>query len=240
VSDAELREGRRRGIEVHAVAHHRALLANAAGSLTGRNHHSVSMGNITETATPPPGYTSVLPNTKAPLAVTLKLNGYSTAQFGKCHEVPVWQTSPAGPFTAWPTGGGGFEYFYGFIGGRIISGTRPCMRAPRASHWGGTRNGTIVHWPKGIDDKGGIRNQFTHVIDLAPTVLEAAGIPEPTIVNGVMQSPYEGTSLLYSFNDADAPEWHETQYFEMFCNRGIYHKGWSAVTKHRTPWQMSG
>src|SRR6185369_129851 len=109
-----------------------------------------------------------------------------------------------------------------------------------ASHWGGTRNGTIVHWPKGIQDKGGVRNQFTHVIDLAPTVLQAAGIPEPTIVNGVLQSPYEGTSLMYSFNEADAPERHETQYFEMFCNRGIYHKGWSAVTKHRTPWQMTG
>lgn len=75
------------------------------------------MGNITETATAAPGYTSVLPNNKAPLPLTLKLNGYSTAQFGKCHEVPVWQTSPSVPFTAWPTGGGGFEYFYGFIGG---------------------------------------------------------------------------------------------------------------------------
>jgi arylsulfatase A-like enzyme len=426
--------------------------------LTGRNHHSVGMGNITETATAAPGYTSVLPNTKAPLAVTLKLNGYSTAQFGKCHEVPVWQTSPAGPFTAWPTGGGGFEYFYGFIGGEnnqwdpaLYEGTTPieppktpaegyhltedltdkainwvrqqkallpdkpffmyyapgathaphqvpkewidkykgkfahgwdrqreitferqkelgvipldALLTPRhaeipawddmdpelkpvleremevyaaflehtdyhvgrlidalepilddtlvyvivgdngasaegtlqgafnemanfngmadmetpefmmskldefggeasyghyavgwawamdtpyqwtkqvASHWGGTRNGTIVHWPNGIDDKGGTRNQFTHVIDLAPTVLEAAGIPQPTIVNGVLQSPYEGTSMLYSFNDAEAAERHETQYFEMFCNRGIYHKGWSAVTKHRTPWQMSG
>ena len=101
--------------------------------LTGRNHHSVGMGNITETATAAPGYTSVLPNTKAPLALTLKLNGYSTAQFGKCHEVPVWQTSPAGPFTAWPTGGGGFEYFYGFIGGRTTSGIRRCMRAPPRS-----------------------------------------------------------------------------------------------------------
>jgi arylsulfatase A-like enzyme len=426
--------------------------------LTGRNHHSVGMGNITETATAAPGYTSVLPNTKAPLAVTLKLNGYSTAQFGKCHEVPVWQTSPAGPFTAWPSGGGGFEYFYGFIGGEnnqwdpaLYEGTTPIeppktpaegyhltedladkainwvrqqkallpdkpffmyfapgathaphqvpkewidkykgkfahgwdrqreitferqkelgviapdavltprhaeipawddmdpelkpvleremevyaaflehtdyhvgrlldalapvlddtlvyvivgdngasaegtlqgafnemanfngmadMETPEfmmskldefggegsyghyavgwawamdtpyqwtkqvASHWGGTRNGTILHWPNGIDDKGSTRNQFTHVIDLAPTVLEAAGIPQPTIVNGVLQSPYEGTSMLYSFNDAEAPERHETQYFEMFCNRGIYHKGWSAVTKHRTPWQMSG
>ena len=100
--------------------------------LTGRNHHSVGMGGITEIATAAPGYSSVLPNTKAPLAMTLKLNGYSTAQFGKCHEVPVWQTSPAGPFTAWPTGGGGFEYFYGFIGGEnnqwdpaLYEGTTP-------------------------------------------------------------------------------------------------------------------
>ena len=85
--------------------------------LTGRNHHSVNMGGITEMATSAPGYTSVLPKDKAPLAMTLKLNGYSTAQFGKCHEVPVWQTSPLGPFDSWPTGGGGFEYFYGFIGG---------------------------------------------------------------------------------------------------------------------------
>jgi arylsulfatase A-like enzyme len=427
--------------------------------LTGRNHHSVGMGGITEIATAAPGYSSVLPNTKAPLALTLKLNGYSTAQFGKCHEVPVWQTSPAGPFNAWPTGGGGFEYFYGFIGGEnnqwdpaLYEGTTPieppktpaegyhltedltdkainwarqqkalmgdkpffmyfapgathaphhvpkewigkykgkfahgwdkqreitfkkqkelgviaadavltprhkeipawddmdpklkpaleremevyagfmehtdhhvgrlidalrdmevlddtlvyliigdngasaegtlqgafnemanfngmadietpefmmskldefggegsyghyavgwawAMNSPYqwtkqvASHWGGTRNGTVVHWPKGIKEKGGMRNQFSHVIDLAPTVLEAAGIPQPTMVNGVLQSPYEGTSMLYSFNDAKAPERHETQYFEMFCNRGIYHKGWSAVTKHRTPWVMA-
>ncbi len=418
------------------------------------------MGGITEIATAAPGYSSVLPNTKAPLALTLKLNGYSTAQFGKCHEVPVWQTSPAGPFNAWPTGGGGFEYFYGFIGGEnnqwdpaLYEGTTPieppktpaegyhltedladkaiawtrqqnallpdkpffiyfapgathaphhvpkkwidkykgkfahgwdkqreitfnqqkkmgvigadaeltarhaaipawdamdpklkpvleremevyaafmehtdhhvgrlidalkdlevlddtliyfiigdngasaegtlqgafnemanfngmaaietpefmmskldefggegsyghfavgwawAMNSPYqwtkqvASHWGGTRNGTVVHWPKGIKEKGGTRSQFCHVIDVAPTVLEAAGIPEPTMVNGVQQSPYEGTSMLYSFNDAKAPERHETQYFEMFCNRGIYHKGWSAVTKHRTPWAMGG
>ncbi|MGF1624264.1 MAG: arylsulfatase [Alphaproteobacteria bacterium] len=426
--------------------------------LTGRNHHSVGMGGITEIATSAPGYSSVLPNTKAPLALTLKLNGYSTAQFGKCHEVPVWQTSAAGPFTAWPTGGGGFEYFYGFIGGEnnqwdpaLYEGTTPieppktpaegyhltedladkaiawmrqqkalmgdkpffvywapgAVHAPHhvpkewiekykgkfahgwdkqreitfarqkelgvipsdaeltprhdeipawdemdpklkpvlerqmevfaafmehtdhqvgrildamepildntlvyliigdngassegtlqgafnemanfngmaeietpeflvskldefggegsyghyavgwawamdtpykwtkqvASHWGGTRTGTVVHWPNGIKDKGGMRTQFSHVIDVAPTVLEAAGIPEPVSVNGVQQSPYEGTSMLYSFNDPKAPERHETQYFEMFCNRGIYHKGWSAVTKHRTPWLMGG
>jgi arylsulfatase A-like enzyme len=428
--------------------------------LTGRNHHSVGMGNITETATAAPGQCSVRPNNKAPLALTLKLNGYSTSMLGKCHEVPVWQTSPMGPFDAWPTGGGGFEYFYGFIGGEnnqwdpaLYEGTTPieppatfeegyhltedlaekaiawisqqkalmpdkpffmyfapgathaphhvpkewidkykgqfahgwdrqreitfakqkelgvigadaeltprhaeipawdemdsaykpvlerqmevyaaflehtdyavgqviaalegleilddtliyviigdngasaegtihgafnemanfngmadletpefmqsklenfggpdsyghyavgwawAMDAPYqwtkqvASHWGGTRNGTIVRYPKGIEEKGGLRHQFSHVIDVAPTVLEMAGIPEPTMVNGVLQSPYEGTSMVYSFNDANAAERHDVQYFEMFGNRGIYYKGWSAITKHRTPWQMVG
>jgi N-sulphoglucosamine sulphohydrolase, C-terminal len=109
-----------------------------------------------------------------------------------------------------------------------------------ASHWGGTRNGTIVHWPSRITDPGGLRSQFTHVIDVAPTILEAAGLPEPTMVNGVQQSPMEGTSMLYTFGDASAEERHDLQYFEMFGNRGIYHKGWSAVTKHRTPWVMVG
>ena len=89
-----------------------------------------------------------------------------------------------------------------------------------ASHWGGTRNGTIVHWPKGIQEKGGLRTQFSHVIDVAPTILEAAGLPEPVAVNGVTQSPMEGTSMLYSFNQADEPERHDVQYFEMFGNRG--------------------
>ena len=428
--------------------------------LTGRNHHSVGMGSITETATSAPGNSSLRPNTKAPLAMTLKLNGYSTAQFGKCHEVPVWQSSPMGPFDAWPSGGGGFETFYGFIGGennqwdpalydgttaveppataeegyhltedladravgwirqqkalmpdrpffvyfapgathaphhvpkdwidryagefddgwdalrertfarqkelgvipadaeltrrhdeipawddmpdelkpvlarqmevyaaflehtdhhvgRVLDAVRDvgaldntivyyiigdngasaegtvngafnemanfngmaaletpefltahldalgspasynhysvgwahAMNTPLqwtkqvASHWGGTRNGTIVHWPAGIAEPGGLRSQFTHVIDLAPTVLEAAGLPEPTAVNGVQQSPMEGTSMLYTFNEPDAPERHDLQYFEMFANRGIYHRGWSAVTKHRTPWEMHG
>ncbi|GAA3634655.1 arylsulfatase AtsD [Microbacterium awajiense] len=441
--------------------HTTALCApTRAALLSGRNHHSVGMGSITETATSAPGNSSLRPNTKAPLAMTLKLNGYSTAQFGKCHEVPVWQSSPMGPFDSWPSAGGGFETFYGFIGGEnnqwdpaLYDGTTPveppatpeegyhltedladraitwirtqkslmpdrpffayfapgathaphhvpqewadkykgrfrdgwdvqrertfarqkemgivpadaeltprsdempawddmpddlkpvlerqmevyagflehtdhhvgriidaiddlevldntlvyyivgdngasaegtfngafnemanfngmaaletvdfmrskmdefgsptsynhyavgwawAMNSPLqwtkqvASHWGGTRNGTIVHWPAGIDDKGGTRTQFTHCIDVAPTILEAAGLPEPTMVNGVMQSPMEGTSMLYSFNDADAPERHDLQYFEMFGNRGIYHKGWSAVTKHRTPWQLVG
>jgi len=428
--------------------------------LTGRNHHSVGMGGITEIASGSPGYSSVLPNTAAPIAKTLKLNGYATAQFGKCHEVPVWETSPAGPFNAWPTGGGGFEYFYGFIGGEahqwypsLYEGTTPievkttpeegyhfmadmtdkaigwigqqralmpdkpffvyfapgathaphhvpkewadkykgkfdggwdklreetiarqkalgvippdcrltarhkeipawdampedlkpvlrrqmevyagfleytdhhvgrlldslkqvdalddtlvyyiigdngasaegtlngtyneminfngmaaietpaflnaridklggpesynhyavgwahAMNTPYqwtkqvASHWGGTRNGTIVHWPKGIAAKGEIRSQFHHVIDVAPTILEAAGLPEPISVEGVHQTPIQGVSMLYSFNDAKAAERHETQYFEMFGNRGIYHKGWTAVTRHKTPWILIG
>jgi arylsulfatase A-like enzyme len=428
--------------------------------LTGRNHHTVGMGGITEIASGSPGYNSLLPNTCAPLARTLKLNGYATAQFGKCHEVPVWETSPAGPFDAWPTGGGGFEYFYGFIGGEanqwypsLYEGTTPVevkktpeegyhfmedmtdkainwigqqkalipdkpffvyfapgathaphhvpkewadkykgkfeqgwdkireetfthqkelgvipqdceltqrhreipawdeMPAPLkpvlirqmelyagfleytdyhigrlvdslkklnllddtllfyvigdngasaegtlhgtyneminfngasaletpeflmarldklggpesynhyavgwahamntpyqwtkqvASHWGGTRNGTIVHWPKGITRKGEIRSQFHHVIDVAPTILELAGLPEPLYVNGVQQHPIEGVSMAYSLNDATAAERHETQYFEMFGNRGIYHKGWTAVTRHKTPWLLIG
>ena len=91
-----------------------------------------------------------------------------------------------------------------------------------ASYWGGTRNGTVVHWPNGIAAKGELRHQFSHVIDVAPTVLEAAGLPEPTFVNGVQQIPYEGASMRFAFDDADAPGRHETQYFEMFCNRGIY------------------
>ena len=108
-----------------------------------------------------------------------------------------------------------------------------------ASHWGGTRNGTIVHWPKGIKAKGEIRSQFSHVIDVAPTVLEVAGLPQPTIVNSVQQAPMEGVSMAYSFDDAKAAERHELQYFEMFCNRGIYYKGWSAVTRHSTPWLLT-
>jgi len=105
-----------------------------------------------------------------------------------------------------------------------------------ASHWGGTRNGTIVHWPNGIKAKGEIRSQFHHVIDIAPTILEAAGLPAPTIVNSVQQAPLEGVSMVYAFDDTTAAERRETQYFEMFCNRGIYHKGWTAVTRHGVPW----
>jgi arylsulfatase len=105
-----------------------------------------------------------------------------------------------------------------------------------ASHWGGTRNGTILHWPKGFEARGEVRSQFTHVIDIAATVLEAAGLPEPAIVNSVQQMPLHGQSMLDTFDDSTAPELRETQYFEMFVNRGIYHKGWTAVTRHSTPW----
>jgi arylsulfatase len=109
-----------------------------------------------------------------------------------------------------------------------------------ASHWGGTRNGTIVHWPKGVQGRGQLRTQFHHVIDVAPTILELAGVPQPTFVNGVQQHPIEGVSMAYAFNDAKAAEQHETQYFEMAGNRGIYHKGWTAVTRHSTPWLLVG
>jgi len=107
-----------------------------------------------------------------------------------------------------------------------------------ASHWGGTRNGTIVHWPRGFGARGEVRPQFHHVIDVAPTILEAAGLPEPTAVDGVPQRPIEGVSMAYSFDHGDAEERRPTQYFEMFCNRGIYHQGWTAVTRHSTPWVM--
>jgi arylsulfatase len=104
------------------------------------------------------------------------------------------------------------------------------------SHWGGTRNGTVIHWPAGIEAKGEIRHQFSHVIDIAATVLDAAGLPEPTFVHGVQQMPLHGKSMLPSFADPEAPEHRETQYFEMFVNRGVYHKGWTAATRHSVPW----
>jgi arylsulfatase A-like enzyme len=109
-----------------------------------------------------------------------------------------------------------------------------------ASHFGGTRNGTIVHWPAGIEAKDEVRAQFAHIIDIAPTVLDAAGLVEPKFVHGVQQTPMQGVSMRYAFDDAAAAERHETQYFEMFCNRGIYHKGWTAVTRHKTPWLLVG
>jgi arylsulfatase len=106
-----------------------------------------------------------------------------------------------------------------------------------ASDFGGTRNGMVVHWPKRMKAKGEIRPQFAHVIDVAPTVYEAAGIPAPRMVNGIEQDPIEGTSFLYALNDGAAAEQHTTQYFEMFGNRAIYHDGWMARTIHRAAWR---
>ncbi|MBA7553236.1 hypothetical protein ES705_45826 [subsurface metagenome] len=108
-----------------------------------------------------------------------------------------------------------------------------------ASDFGGTRNGLIIHYPDGIQEQNGIRTQFSHAIDIAPTVLEVAGLPEPKVVNGVPQTPIEGTSLAFSFNDEKAAERHTIQYFEMFGNRALYHDGWFARTIHRAPWEMT-
>lgn len=108
-----------------------------------------------------------------------------------------------------------------------------------ASHFGGTRDGMIVRWGHGIDARGRIRHQWHHVIDVLPTILEAAGLPHPETVAGVTQQPIEGISFRYSFDDPDAPDRRTTQYFEMVGNRGIYHQGWMAGTRHGTPWLMA-
>ncbi|RJP56379.1 MAG: arylsulfatase [Candidatus Auribacter fodinae] len=419
--------------------------------LTGRNHHTCNTGSIMETATSFPGNTGKRPESVAPLAMTLRYNGYSTAQFGKNHETAPWEVSPSGPTDRWPTRCG-FDKFYGFMGGETnqwapsvfedmtkielpndpnyhfmtdmtdqaikwvqsqksltpqkpffiyfapgathaphhvpkewiarykgkfdmgwdklreetfarqkklgiipqdtklapkpagikdwdqlkadekklfarqmevfaayaeyadheigrllkrledmgqmentlvfyilgdngasaegganglfnetsyfnmvpesvedmlkriddlggpfsnnhfaagwaVAGSAPFMWTKQvASNYGGTRNGMIVHWPKYIKNKGSIRQQWHHVIDIAPTILEAAGLPQPKMVNGIVQTPIEGVSMLYSFNDAGAKNRHITQYFEMFGNRAIYHDGWFAGTVHRAPW----
>jgi arylsulfatase len=433
--------------------HTTALCSPTRNALkTGRNHHTTNTGSIMESSTGFPGNTGQVPNSVAPLAEMLRLNGYSTGAFGKWHETAAWETSVSGPFDRWPTHQG-FDKFYGFIGGetdqwfpliydgvtrvtpphtegyhftvdmtdqavnwvkaqqsmtpdkpffvyyatgavhaphhvpkewadkykgkfdagwdevraetiarqkemgvipadtelgpkpedikdwdalsaderrlfvrqaevfagfleqtdhevgRLVAAiedidemdntlfiyiagdngtsaeggfvgmynemtyfnnvtekvedllplidewggpsTFPHMAAgwavafdspfswtkQVASDFGGTRNGMIIHWPEGIKEKGGLRSQFGHVIDIAPTVLEAAGLPEPKSVNGTPQTPIEGTSLLYTFNDAEAKEQHTTQYFEMFGNRAIYREGWLARTLHRAPWQ---
>jgi len=121
--------------------------------------------------------------------------------------------------------------------GWAVAGDTPFMWTKQvASNFGGTRNGVIVRWPKRITAKGEVRSQFTHVIDVAPTVLEAAGLPQPTSVNGTVQAPIEGVSMVYTFGNAKAPERHTTQYFEMFGNRAIYSGGWYAATIHKFPW----
>ncbi len=134
---------------------------------------------------------------------------------------------------------GGDETFPHMAAGWAVAFDSPFSWTKQvASDFGGTRNGMIIHWPNGIKESG-MRSQFGHVIDITPTILEAAGLPEPKIVNGTPQRPIEGTSLLYTFNDADAKERHNTQYFEMFGNRAIYHDGWLARTLHRAPWETA-
>ncbi|MBT9538986.1 arylsulfatase [Thiobacillus sp.] len=433
--------------------HTTALCSPTRAALkSGRNHHTVNMGFITEMATGMPGNTGQIPDATAPLAEMLRLNGYNTAAFGKWHETAVWETGISGPYDRWPTRQG-FDKFYGFIGGetnqwapylfdgvtqvelpsdpnyhfmtdmtdkavawvkyqKALSPEKPffvyfapgathaphhapkawidkwkgkfdqgwdAMRqatyerqlktgvitagtqlAPKpaairdwdrlsadekrlyarqmevfaayldytdheigrmlkavdstgqadntlvfyiagdngasaeggehgmfsemtyfngvqekvadmlkvmdkwggpetyphfASGWavamdtpfawtkqvaadfGGTRNGLVVHWPKGIKAKNEQRTQFSHVIDVAPTILQAAGLPEPRVVNGTPQIPMEGTSMVYSFDDAKARERHATQYFEIAGNRALYHDGWLARTIHRAAWE---
>jgi hypothetical protein len=112
-----------------------------------------------------------------------------------------------------------------------------------ASHFGGIKQGVAISWPKVITDKGGIRHQFHHVIDITPTILEATHIQAPSVVDGIPQKPIEGVSMLYTFDkkNANAPSTHKTQYFEMMGDHAIYHEGWMASTKvMRPPWDISG
>jgi arylsulfatase A-like enzyme len=419
---------------------------------SGRNHHVNNMGGIIETGTAFPGNTGQIPGNVTPVAEMLRLNGYSTAAFGKWHETAAWEVSVSGPYDRWPTRQG-FDKFYGFLGGEtdhwapsiydgvtpvkvpedpnyhfltdmtdqsvawvkyqkaltpqkpffvyyapgavhaphhvpqewiarwkgnfdqgwdslreqilarqiergvVPEGTKLAPKPPGIPDWdslsadekrlftrqfevfaaflemtdhevgrlieavadighldntlvifvagdngtsaeggrngmfnemtyfngvqetvadmlphldkwgghetyphmaagwavaldtpyqwtkqvasdpGGTKVGLAVHWPRGIKSRGGLRTQFHHVIDVAPTILEAAGLPEPKSVNGVMQRPMDGVSMLYSFDDAQAKDRHVTQYFEMFGNRAIYHEGWFARTIHKAPWE---
>jgi arylsulfatase A-like enzyme len=423
-----------------------------AALLTGRNHHTNNTGAVQDVATAFPGNTGVRPNSVAPLAEMLRLNGYSTAAFGKWHLTPLWETSVSGPFVRWPTESG-FDKFYGFLGGEtnqwaplVYDGvtqvelphdphyhfttdmTNQAIRwvraqqsltpdkpffvyfAPGATHaphhsprewadkyrgkfdagwdkyreetlerqkrlgvvpaeaklapkpeaikdwdsltpderklfarqmevyagfgehtdhevgrlvqaledlgeldhtlfiyiagdngaspegslvgmfnemsffngapetvadqlrhldqwggpetfphyaagwaiagdapytwgkqvaanFGGTAAGTVIRWPERIKAKGEVRRQFHHVVDIAPTVLEAASLPFPKAVNGTPQKPLEGVSLAYTFEDAQAKSRHTTQYFEIAGNRAVYHDGWLAGTVHRAPWE---
>ena len=134
---------------------------------------------------------------------------------------------------------GGPNTYGHYAAGWAVAGDTPFSWTKQvASNYGGTRNGMVVHWPKGVKTKGEVRSQWHHVIDIAPTILEAAGLPEPKMVNGVPQTPIEGVSMLYTFNDAQAGDRHLTQYFEIFGNRAIYNDGWFAGTVHRAAWEQ--
>jgi len=133
---------------------------------------------------------------------------------------------------------GGPETFPHMAAGWAVAFDTPFQWVKQvASDFGGTRNGMVAFWPKGIQAKNEVRTQFSHVIDIAPTVLEAVGLPEPKVVNSTPQRPMEGTSLVYTFADAVAKERHTTQYFEIAGNRAIYHDGWFARTIHKAPWE---
>ena len=135
---------------------------------------------------------------------------------------------------------GGPSTYNHYAAGWAVAGDTPFTWTKQvASSYGGTRNGMVVHWPKGIQGKGELRTEWHHVIDITPTVLEAAGLPEPKTVNGDPQTPIVGVSMLYSFNDAKAKDRHLTQYFEIFGNRAIYHEGWLAGTVHRAAWETT-
>jgi arylsulfatase len=133
--------------------------------------------------------------------------------------------------------GGPMTYAHMAAGWAVAGDTPFTWTKQVASNFGGTRNGMVVHWPKGIKAKGEVRQQFHHVIDIAPTVLEAAHLPEPKSVNGTPQEPIEGVSMAYTFENPKAESQHKTQYFEIFGNRGIYADGWFAGTVHRAPWE---
>jgi arylsulfatase len=133
---------------------------------------------------------------------------------------------------------GGPECFNHFAAGWAVAGNTPFTWTKQvASNFGGTRNGVVFHWPKGIKAKGEIRSQFHHVVDIAPTIYEAANIPAPTEVNGVKQSPIEGISMAYTFDKPDSADRRKTQYFEIAGNRAVYHDGWLAGTIHKAPWE---
>jgi arylsulfatase len=133
---------------------------------------------------------------------------------------------------------GGPKTYGHYAAGWAVAGDTPFTWTKQiASSYGGTRNGMVIYWPKGFKAKGELRSQWHHVIDIAPTILEAAGLPEPKAVNGIAQTPIEGVSMLYTFGDAKAMDRHRTQYFEIFGNRAIYSDGWLAGTVHRAPWE---
>jgi len=135
--------------------------------------------------------------------------------------------------------GGPTTYAHMSVGWAIAFDSPFAFTKQVAGDFGGTRNGTVIHWPDGIKAKGEVREQFTHVIDVVPTILEATGIPEPTVVDGVPQIPIQGTSMMYSFDDGDADEQHTVQYFEIIGNRGLYQDGWLARTTVKLPWETT-